>query len=233
MVKTGLFANYLGFTPLSYKIGLVKTLIHRAFKICINWCLFHDEVNDIKTSSYPMNFIDRKTKTYLEKQFYTEPPKVSNTIKFNYYKLPYIGHFSKTTKQKLKKFCDQYCKYFSLKIVFTLFKVSDLFSVKNAIPKLLKSFVVYKQICVSSCNSCYIGETTRHLSTKINKHLEKDKNPHIFKHLDKSLSTPDCFQIIDSASSKFRLKLKQAMHITWTKPSLNRQLKCGSISITV
>ena len=33
--------------------------------------------------------------------------RVSNTIKFNYYKLPNIGHFSKTAKQKLKKICDQ------------------------------------------------------------------------------------------------------------------------------
>ena len=49
-----------------------------------------------------MNFIDREIKSYLEKQFNIEPPKVSNTIKFNYYKLPYIGHISKTTKQKLK-----------------------------------------------------------------------------------------------------------------------------------
>ena len=35
-----------------------------------------------------MNFIDREIKTYLEKHFNTEPPKVFNTIKFNYYKLP-------------------------------------------------------------------------------------------------------------------------------------------------
>ena len=35
----GLFTNYLSFTPLSYKIGLVKTLIHRAFKIYSNWYL--------------------------------------------------------------------------------------------------------------------------------------------------------------------------------------------------
>ena len=34
-----LFTNYLSFTPLSYKNGLVKTLIHRTFKICSNWCL--------------------------------------------------------------------------------------------------------------------------------------------------------------------------------------------------
>ena len=184
-----------------------------------------------------MNFIDREIKTHLGKQFSIESPKVSNTIKFSYYKLPYIGHFSKTTKQKLKKICDQYCKDLSVKIVFTPFKVGDSFSVKDAIPKLLKSFVVYKFVC-PGCNACYIGETTRHLSTRIEEHLEKDKKSHIFKHLDenhkcKNLSTPDCFQIIDSASSKFRLKLKEAMHITWTKPSLNRQLIHVSISITV
>ena len=85
-----------------------------------------------------MNFIDREIKTYLEKHFNTEPPKVFNTIKFNYYKLPQIGNFSKTTKQKLKKVSDQYCKDLSLKIVFTPFKVGDLFSVKDAIAKLLK-----------------------------------------------------------------------------------------------
>ena len=43
-----------------------------------------------------MNFTDREIKTYLEKQFCIEPPKVSNIIKFNYYKLPYIDHYSKT-----------------------------------------------------------------------------------------------------------------------------------------
>ena len=83
----GLFINYLGFTPLSYKIGLVKTLTHRAFKLCSNWCLFHDEVNNIKKylekNSCPENFIDREIKTYLEKQINVEPPKVSNTVKFD------------------------------------------------------------------------------------------------------------------------------------------------------
>ena len=132
-------------------------MIHRDFKICSSWCFFHDEVNDIKKylgkNSYPINFIDREIKTYLEKQFNIEPPKVSNIIKFSYYKLPYIGNFSKTTKQKLNKICDLYYKNLSLKIVFAPFKIGDLFSVKDAIPKLLKSFVVYKFVC-PGCNAC-------------------------------------------------------------------------------
>ena len=137
----------------------------------------------------------------------------------------------------LPKTTRQCCKNLSVKIVFTPFKVDDFFSDKDAIHKLLKSFVVYKFV-FPGCNVFYIGERTCHLSTRIEEHLDKDKNSHIFKHLDenrncKNLSTPDCFNIIDSASSKFRLKLKEAIHITWTKPLLNRQLKHVSISITV
>ena len=93
----------------------------------------------------------------------------------------------------MKKVCDQYSKDFSVKTVFTPFNVGDSFSVKDAIPKLLKSFVVYNFQC-ASCNVCYIGEATRHLSTGIAEHLEKGKKSHIFKLLNenhdcKSLST--------------------------------------------
>ena len=69
---TGLFTNYLSFTSLFQKVDVVKNLIHCPFKIYSNWCLFYDEVNDIKKylekNSYPMNVIDREIKTYFEKK---------------------------------------------------------------------------------------------------------------------------------------------------------------------
>ena len=108
---------------------------------------------------------------------------------------------------------------------------------KDPIAKSLKSFVVYKFARPGS-NPCYIGETTHHLSIKFKKHLETDKNSHIFAHLVnnekcKALSTVNCFEIIDSASSQFRLKIKEAMHIIWKNPSLNKQQEPVSISVTV
>ena len=111
-----------------------------------------------------------------------------------------------------------------------------MFNVKDPIPKSLKSFVVYKFVC-PGCNACYIGETTRHQSTRIKEHFETDKMSHIFAHLVdnetyKALSTENFFEIIDSASTPFKLKLKEAMHIIWKKPSLNKQQKHVSISIT-
>ena len=112
-----------------------------------------------------------------------------------------------------------------------------MFNVKDSIPKFLKSFFVYKFVCPGS-KACYIGKTTHYLSTRIKEHWETDKKSHAFAHLVnnetcKALSTENYFEIIDSTSTPFKLKLKEAMHIIWKKPSLNKQQKHVSISITV
>ena len=140
-------------------------------------------------------------------------------------------------KQKIIKHYQYYCKSTNIKIVFLPFKVGDLFSVKESVPKYLRSFVVYRFTC-SGCNASYIGETTRHLSTRIKEHLETDSKSHIFKHLNinrncKELCGTESFEIIDSTTSSYRLKLKEAMHITWEKASLNKQVMHVSISITI
>ena len=44
---TGLFTNFNSFTPMHYKLGLLKSLIHRAFEISSDWLIFHSEVLNI------------------------------------------------------------------------------------------------------------------------------------------------------------------------------------------
>ena len=104
-----------------------------------------------------------------------------------------------------------------MKGVLTLFKVADVFILKDPILKSLK-FFVYKFIC-PGCNACYIGQTNHNLSTRVKEHLETDKTSHIFGHLVnngtcKALRTKNCFEINDFASTPFRLKSKEAKHIT-------------------
>ena len=41
---TGLLTNHLSFVPLSYKIGLIRTLIDRVFKINNTWLGFHKDI---------------------------------------------------------------------------------------------------------------------------------------------------------------------------------------------
>ena len=69
------------------------------------------------------------------------------------------------------------------------------------------------------------------------KHLKTDKKSHIFAHFVnnencRSLCNENYFEIIDSASSVFRLKLNEAIHIIRKKSLLNKQLKQVTTSIT-
>ena len=64
--------------------------------------------------------------------------------------------------------------------------------------------------------------------------METDKKSYIFAHfvnneICKALRTENCFEIIDSASNPFQLKIKEAMHVIWKKPLLNKQQKHVSL----
>ena len=101
-------------------------------------------------------------------------------------------------------------------LAFSSFKVGSLLSVKDPIPSGLRSCVFYKFSC-AGCAACYVGETTRHFSTRVREHLETDRASHIFKHLEgskecRSACSLDSFAIIDQASWRFALKIKEALH---------------------
>ena len=101
-------------------------------------------------------------------------------------------------------------------MVFTSFKLNSMTSVKDMIPKGLKSSVVYKFTC-DACKASYIGETTRHISTQISEHLSHDKNSHIYKHIMaskkcKALANADSFVILDHASTQHNLHKLHNLH---------------------
>ena len=112
-----------------------------------------------------------------------------------------------------------------------------MFSVKDPIPLDLHLHVVYKFSC-AGCNACYIGETSWHLSTRVHEHLSSDRNSHIYQHLQQSqacrgLANKNCFSIVDCAPNKLQLILKEAMHIKWENPTLNKQLKHADLTLSL
>ena len=105
----GLFTQYNSFTPFSYKIGLIKCLIHKAFKIRSSYLVLHNKINKIKNilqkNMYPIYIIDNQIKKFLEIQYTTKSNKNSiNSNKKVYFKIPFIGAFSNATNIKLNKF---------------------------------------------------------------------------------------------------------------------------------
>jgi len=129
---------------------------------------------------------------------------------------------STETQKRLRKLVQRYCTNIEIKLAFSSFKIGSMFSVKDLIPLDLRSRVVYKFMC-TGCNACSISETSRHLLTRVREHLSRDRNSHIFQHLQQSqacrcLADKTCFSIVDCAPNRSQLLLKEAMHIKWENP---------------
>ena len=231
---TGLLTNYFSFTSRSYKLGLIRTLVDRAYKINNTWLGFHEDITKLtiilQKNLFPVHLVENIINRYLTltRHGCNPPASVSDTIRTFYFKLPYIGPFSFITLKKVHLFAKRYCNNIDIKLVFSSFKIGNMFSVKDPVPSGLRAGVVYKFLC-AGCSACYVGETTRHFFTRVREHTFSDRTSHVFKHLQNSehcrtLCSNDCFSILDHASTTFQLKIKEAIHIQWEKPTLNHQL---------
>ena len=68
--------------------------------------------------------------------------------------------------------------------------------------------------------------------------IKKNNKTHTFKHLH---STTTCFDsynslsftIIDKANSKFDLRIKEALNISWRKPNLNAQQNHSALTLSL
>ena len=96
---------------------------------------------------------------------------------------------------------------------------------------------IYSYIC-PSCGASYIGETTRHWMTRVKEHLNKTKMSNIYQHTHNNnscqgKSSEKDFVILDKASTQFKLKIKEAIHIKQQKPSLNKQIKHINLTLDI
>lgn len=238
---TALLTNYLSFTSFSYKCGLIKCLVDRAFKINNTWLGFHIDLTEIKNilkkNAYSDFIVNKIIYTYLNHKVKDVSMERKESLEVRYFKLPYIGNYSYLTKSKINKIIKRYCKSCSVKIIFTSFKIGSMFSSKDKIPNHIKSNVVYQFTC-ASCNASYIGETTRRFGQRIEEHLKKDKSSYVYKHIHDKVTCFDAadiksFSILDKADTKWQLKLKEGLHISWKNPVLNRQVKHVNKTLSV
>ena len=138
----------------------------------------------LKRNSFPQYFLDKIIKTYYDKNPFmssdasTQEPATTNVGNIRYFQLPYIGYYSKVTQKRLAILIKRYCVPCQIKLIFLPYKIKNLFSFKDSIP-FVKYGVVYQFTC-AACNSRYIGETMRHISTRMKEHISTDKNSHIF-----------------------------------------------------
>ena len=133
-------------------------------KINNTWMGFHTDPQKLsvilRTNLFPENLINKYIAKYIQtavKGGKTQPYSAvepQETPKF-FFKIPYVGLFSVTAQRSIHKLANRLCKPIDLRLVFTTFKVRNLFNVKDTVPKGLRTRVVYKFSC-ANCNACYV-----------------------------------------------------------------------------
>ena len=129
---TGLSTNCFSFLSYSFTLGLIRTLVDRAYKINNTWLGFHEDIKRLtkilKKNLFPAHLVERVVNRYLT------PVSVSDTTPTFYNKLLYIGPLSVVTEQRVWHLARRYCNNIDIKLFFPSFRVGNMFGEKDAIP---------------------------------------------------------------------------------------------------
>ena len=235
---TGVFMNFTAIVPTKWKFGLILGALHTAKTVCSTDSSFWKEVSKLRRmfflNNYPKFFFDNALKKFLDKQnqnnLNTSIESSDNSgITFS---IPFIGEAS----HKFSKHIVSLIKTtYNIEVlpVFTSSKVGDFFSLKCKTPFPYSSNVVYKFSCLRDADCSYIGQTKRHLVTRVNEHLslqrpqpQSEIKSHIYRcnacqqvKLDSSN-----FEILKHCQNNYNTRIAEALVIKQCRPKLNKQL---------
>ena len=250
---SGIYLNFNSYVPLTYKKGFMLCLLYRAFRICSDWNLIHEEIKHLKSiwinNKYPIELIDfcvNKFKNkFLNKLFQKTNPEIDSPKKEIRITLAYIG---KNTNALKKNISNLLSKVFpKCKPIFVFKsgrKIGSFFNFKDKVPFNVRSFVIYKYTC-GDCNATYIGKTKRHLKVRMSEHLgislrtgkqfkfNKNNATAIRNHCEmcQHKGSFKDFRIIGTAKNDFELLIKESILIGKESPILNRQVKSFQLEL--
>ena len=158
------FTNFESFIPNSYKYALIFALLHKAFKLCSNFELFHQKIeilkNILKKNGYLINFTNFCIKKYLDnlyvkKEVYLLAPKMQLTCV-----LPFLGKKSLQLRSRLVNSVKKTVSFCNWKVVSrSQRKLNTFFRFKDTLNQKIRSFFVYRYTC-SNCNFTYYRKTS-------------------------------------------------------------------------
>ena len=138
-------------------------------------------------------------------------------------------------RNQITQLCNAAYPHLNIRFVFrSSTRISSFFPFKDKVPKRMRSGVVYLFKC-RCCSASYVGQTMRHLHTRISEHLgispitgKPSSSPvmsSIFSHLNSAGHSAnfDDFEILSSCSDTCELMIHESLLISKLKPSLNVQ----------
>ena len=96
---TGLLTKFFSFMSYSYKVGLIRTLVDRTFKINNTWSGFHKDVMNLiqilKKNLFPSHLIENTINSYVTKAASSSKsfdPDLAKPSTY-YFKIRYVGFY--------------------------------------------------------------------------------------------------------------------------------------------
>ena len=112
---TVLFINYFSCTPFSYKLGLIRTLADRTYKINNTWEGFNEDIKKlllilhVRKNLFPSHIVERVIRLYITKtQTLLNIPASPPSNSTHFFKLHYVGPFSIVAQNRLRKLLKRY-----------------------------------------------------------------------------------------------------------------------------
>ena len=230
-ISTALF-----FIPLAYKRSLVSCLVHRMFNLCSTYENFHAQLEVVRKlfnlNGFPSHMFDHLVRRFFDNMFDPKPTLYTVPKKIVYFCLPFIGSHSLQIRNQITRLCNAAYPHLNIRFVFrSSTRISSFFPFKGNVPKLMRSGVVYLFKC-RCCSASYVGQTTRHLHTRISEHLgiypitgKPSSSPvmsSIFSHLNSTGHSAnfDDFEILSSCSDTCELMIHESLLISKLNPLL-------------
>lgn len=183
---TSLYLTPFSICDEKYQKSLVKTLISRAWELNSNYLLATKGIENMKKrllkNGYKENFIDKQISEVIDKKMQPpHPPQDSSeedqekkaTISIQ------CGKGSKELKQSLRQLLPQSPS--SIFVNLQTKKILSFVSNKCPTPIECKANLVYHFSC-HGCDAQYIGESKRHLRTRVAEHGQRSRESAIKDH---------------------------------------------------
>ena len=244
---TGLILNYHALAPRRYKKSVVAGFVARIHRACSTWQHFHESLEKAKAilekNQYPPFFYNPIISEAIEKLMGSEDQRMekenaksgeeagSQSASKPQKKLLFVQYRGKCTEEyamalrRLQAPCT---------VVMTTRKTKTLLpSLKPPVEKMLKSNVVYKIEC-PRCNACYVGQTSRHMKTRLSEHKNKKKpvGKH-FKNCRRKLKDCHVEILAQSTRGEAYLLTLEALWIKELRPAINTRDEYKSRTLTI
>ena len=172
---SGVFPNFVSLMPNSYKYALIFILSRRVFKLCFNFELFHQEIENLKNilrkNGYPVNFTDFCNKNYVDNLYVKKEINLLAPKKQLTYVLPFFDKKSLQLRSRLVNSVKKTVSFCNWKVVSrSQRKLNTFFRFKDTLNQKIRSFFVYRYTC-SNCNVTYYRKIYRHFFTRAAKHM--------------------------------------------------------------